>query len=295
MTAHSNVSREQRAALGRLGGLIGGKARAAKYTSEQLRQIHANQLNARFARMTPEQAHEFQRKAAQGRWGATADERSRIARELNDRRWGQVAYAKNQAEADRLYAFLREYISAKRCAPTMREMWYAMRRDRRSVNRLLQILERIGRIQRHAWGRGITLSQLDAHTPAVALSFRGELALQGSEAIVVPRPTKKCYQCDGSAVAGKTLCEQHLARAREASNRSHAKKRAAGRCLQCSALAVGKTFCERHLVLHRESRKRSRAKKRTAVRKELRHVGDGVPSLAVVSPKVLIDAAFAPG
>ena len=177
MTARSNVSHEQRVAWGRLGGLtgaanhtaeerrgfgsIGGKARAAKYTSEQIRQIHANQLRTRFARMTPEQACEFQRKAIRGRWrGLTANERSEINRKLIERRWGQVAYAKNQEKADRLYAFLCEYISAKRYAPTLREISYAMRQKVVTAKRLLQILERIGRIQRHGWIRGITLSPL---------------------------------------------------------------------------------------------------------------------------------------
>jgi hypothetical protein len=278
MTARSSVSREQRVAWGRLGGLtgaanhtaeerrefgrIGGRGRAAKYTPEQLRQIHANQLGTRFARMTPGQACEFQGKAGQGRWrGVTAAERRKINRKLIERRWGQVAYAKNQEKADRLYTFLREYISAKRCAPTWREIRQATRQDADTVKRLLQILERIGRIQRHGWnrGRGITISSWGAQPPAGALSLGGESAVQGSEAIVVPRQTKKCYQCDEPAIAGKTRCETHVARAREA----HAKKRAAGGCVRCSALTVeGKTLCERHLVLHREACKRSRAKKR---------------------------------
>jgi hypothetical protein len=243
-------------------GRIGAKARAAK--SEQLRQIYANQLRTRFARMTPEQAREFQRKAGQGRWrGVTADEHSKISRKAIERRLGQVAYAKNQEKADRLYAFLRDYISAKGYAPTLREISYAMRQKVSTAKRLLQILERIGRIQRHAWGRGITLRPLGAQTSAVALTF-GESAAQGSAVIVAPRPTKKCYDCDHPAVAGKTRCEQHLARVREVCNRSHAKKLATGRCVQCSALAVSKTFCERHLVLHREASKRSYEKKRTA-------------------------------
>lgn len=245
MTARSNVSREQRAAWGRLGGLstaathtpeqrremarIGANARAAKYTSEQLQQFHANQLRTRLARMTPEQACEFQRKAGQGRWrGVTVDECSKIQRKAIERRWGQVAYAKNQEKADRLYAFLREYISVKRYSPTMWEISHAMLLNADTVRRLLQILERIGHIQRHAQNRWITLSPLGAQSPAVALSFAGESAAQGSAVIVVPRQTKKCYQCDDPAVAGKTRCEQHLARAQEACKRSRAKKRTAG-------------------------------------------------------------------
>jgi hypothetical protein len=178
--------------------------------------------------MTPEQACEFQRKAGRGRWrGLTADERSEINRKTIERRWGQVAYAKNQEKADRLYAFLREYISAKRYAPTWREIRHAMREDANTVKRLLQIPERIGRIQRHRWNRGITLSPLGAQPQAVALSFGEESAAQGSAVIVVPRPTTKCYDCDNPAVAGKTRCELHLARVREACKRSYAKRRTA--------------------------------------------------------------------
>jgi hypothetical protein len=245
---------------------IGANARAAKYPPEQLREIYSNQLRTRLARMTPEQACEFQRKAGQGRWrGVTAVERSKIQRKAIERRWGLIAYAKNQEKADRLYAFLREYISAKRCAPTWREIRHATRQNADTVKRLLQILERIGRIQRNAWnrGRGITLSPLGAQPGA--LSLGGESSAQDAAAIVVPRATKKCYDCDDPALAGKTRCGLHLARVREACNRSHAKKRAAGRCVQCSALTVeGKARCERHLVLRRETSKRSYAKKRTA-------------------------------
>jgi hypothetical protein len=280
MNVRSNVSHEQRVAWGRRGGLayaanrtaeerrefgsIGGKGRAAKYTSEQLQQIHANQLRTRFARMTPEQAREFQRKAGQGRWrGVTPDEHSKISRKAIGRRLGQAAYAKNQEKADRLYTFLRDYISAKGYAPNWREIRHATHHDGDTFKKLLQILERIGRIQRHAWSRGITLSPLGGQRPeAVTLGF-GESPAQGSALIVVPRMTKKCYDCDNPAVAGKTRCEQHLARVREVYNRSHAKKLATGRCVQCSALAaVGKTLCERHLALHRETNKRSYAKKR---------------------------------
>jgi len=243
-----------------------GKGRAAKYTPEQLRQLYANQLRTRFARMTPEQARELQRKAGQGRWrGVRADEHSRIARKAIERRLSQAGYAKNLEKADRLNAFLREYISANHYSPTIWEISHAMLLNADTVRRLLQILDRIGRIQRHAPNRWNTLSPLGAQPQAAAFSFRGESAAQGSAAIVVPRATRKCCQCDAPAVAGKSRCELHLARAREASNRSHARKRSAGRSVQCGALTVeNKALCERHLVLHRESRKRSRAKKRTA-------------------------------
>jgi hypothetical protein len=231
------------AALGRLGGLIGGKARAAKYTPEQLRQIHANQLRTRFGRMTAEQAREFQLKAARGRWGATAEERSRIARELNERRWGQVAYAKNQAEVDRLYAFLREYILAKHYAPTVAEITRAAHLDAKTVRRLLQILERIGRIQRHAWsrGRGITLSQPTAQLPAAKLNFEEE-PTPLIPWVIVPRSAKKCYDCDEPAVAGKTRCRRHLARTSVASacsqKRTYAQKKLDAICVNCDEPAV---------------------------------------------------------
>ncbi len=257
MTAPSNVSREHWIALGRRGGLVGGKARAAKYTSEQLRQIHANQLRTRFA--TTEQAQEFQLKAAQGRWGKTPEERSRIARELNERRWGQVAYAKNQAKADRLYAFLREYILAKHYAPTRAEITRGAHQDIKTVKRLLQILERIGRIQQHTWnrgcgGRGITLNQ----SSAANLNFEEEPAAPIPWAVIVPRSTKKCYDCDEPAVAGKTRCELHLRQVSAASSRSHkgtyAQKRREGICVNCDEPAVkGSVQCERHLRLNREA------------------------------------------
>ena len=70
--------------------------------------------------------------------------------------------------------------------PAMREMSRAMRQDANTIKRLLQILERIGRIQRHAWnrGRGITLSPSGAQPPAVALGFEGESAAQGSRRLL---------------------------------------------------------------------------------------------------------------
>ena len=261
------------AALGRLGGLIGGKSRAAKYTPEQLRQIHANQLRTRFERMTPEQAREFQRKAARGRWGVTADERTRIALQLNERRWGKVAYAKNQERADRLFAFLREYISAKHCAPTMLEISAAVHQHKDTVKSLLQVLERIGRIRRHAWnrGRGITLVSPLGAQPAVALSLGGESALVPAAA-VVPRSTKKCSDCDEPAVAGKTRCRRHLARTSVASacnhKRTYAQKKLDAICVNCDEPAVkGRVQCERHLRLNRAASRSKRPKGASAFRR----------------------------
>ena len=274
MTVHSNVRREHMVALGRLGGLIGGKARAAKYTHEQLRQFHTNQLRTRFGRMTDERAREFQLKAARGRWGVTAEERSRIARELNERRWGQVAYAKNQAEVDRLYAFLREYILAKHYAPTVAEITRAAHQDPKTVRRLLQILERIGRIQRHAWsrGRGITLNPADrTQLPAAKLNFEEEPTPQ-IPWVIVPRSTKKCYDCDEPAVTGKTRCRRHLARTSVTSacrhKRTHAQKKLDAICVNCDEPAVkGRVQCERHLRLSREATLRTSSAKRRAQKK----------------------------
>jgi hypothetical protein len=262
MTAHSNVSREHRAALGRLGGLIGGKARAAKYTHDQLRQFHTNQLRTRLARMTPEQAHEFQLKAARGRWhGLTADERSAINRKLIERRWAKVAYAKNQEKADRLYAFLQEYISAKHCAPTLAEITRGAHQVPKTVKRLLQILERMGRIHRHTWNRGsrgITLNQSSARSPAAKLNFEEEPAAPIPRAVTVTRPTKKCYDCDEPAIAGKTRCQRHLARYKGA----YAQKKLDGICVNCDEPAVeGSVRCERHLRLSREASAKNHAKK----------------------------------
>jgi hypothetical protein len=103
-------------------------------------------------------------------------------------------------------------------------------------------------------GRGITLSPLGAQTSAVALSLGGE-----SAAIVVPRTTKKCYNCDYPAVAGKTRCEHHLVRAQEAHKRSRATKRQCRKCYDCGDPAIaGKTRCERHLAREQEAHRRHR-------------------------------------
>jgi hypothetical protein len=272
MTKRSNVSREHMAALGRLGGLIGGKSRAAKYTSEQLQQIHANQLRTRFERMTAEQAREFQRKAAQGRWGMTADERSKLSRTLNERRWGKVAYAKNQEKADRLCAFLREYISAKRYAPSMREIPHAIHQDAKTIRRLLQILERIGRIQLHPWDRGITLTNGESEPPGIAFSFGVEPAAQSFASILAPRSTRKCSDCDEPAVAGKTRCRRHLARTSVASacshKRTYAQKKLDAICVNCDEPAVkGRVQCERHLRLNRAASRSKRPKGASAFRR----------------------------
>ena len=205
MTVPSNVSHEQLAAWGRLGG----KARAAKYTHEQLQQMHTD-------------------------------------------------HAKNQEKADRLYAFLREYIAAKGCAPSGPEISDALHQNRdKTTKKLLQILQRAGRIQLHPWRRGITLTQAEKPRE-IALSFGVEPAGPISASILIPRSTRKCYDCDEPAVEGKTRCERHLHRASASSCRSHkgayAQKKRGGTCVNCAEPAVvGKVQCELHLRLNREN------------------------------------------
>jgi hypothetical protein len=230
--------------------------------------------------MTPEQACEFQRNAAQGRWkGLTADERSEINRKLIQRRWAKVAYAKNQEKADRLYAFLQEYISAKHCAPTLAEITRGVHQAPKTVRRLLQILERVGRIQRHTWNlghRGITLNQSSAQSLAAKLNFEEEPAAI-PRAVIVTRPTKKCYDCDEPAIAGKARCELHLARYKGA----YAQKKLDRICVNCDEPAVtGSVRCERHLRLSREASAKNHAKRRA--QKKLA-AGDEVTQLPISS------------
>ncbi|MGH9545322.1 MAG: LexA family protein [Terriglobales bacterium] len=104
--------------------------------------------------MTAEERSERVRARVQGR---TPEVRQASARTASERRWGQLAYAANQLDADRVYAFLRNYISEKRYAPTLAEIARAADRPGKTVQRLLQILDRMGRIERHPWVRGITL------------------------------------------------------------------------------------------------------------------------------------------
>lgn len=67
---------------------------------------------------------------------------------------------------------------------------------------------------------------------------------------LAPNPLP-CIHCASPAVEGKSCCERHLIKAREANRRSRerAKQRrtTTGQCLQCAELAVpGQTLCEFH-------------------------------------------------
>jgi hypothetical protein len=126
--------------------------------------------------------------------------------------------------AECLYAFIREYIRAKGYAPQRREIRQTVRGiDSRNIGGLLQILERSGRVQLHPWSRGITLVDCET-TPESAVSFGVEPAVHSPAPELVPRSTKKCYDCDEPAVAGKSRCELHLARLCEAVKRHQEKK-----------------------------------------------------------------------
>jgi hypothetical protein len=173
MTALSSVDHERLKYLASLGG----KARAAKLTPDERRQSASKAAKALIAKLTPEQIRAAAGKASRAYWERmTPEERSesmrarvrvrtpevrresaRKASAAAARQRGQAAYAANQNEVDRVYAFLREYISAKRFAPTLKEIRRATGQHWSTVQRLLQILDRIGWIQRHPWARGITL------------------------------------------------------------------------------------------------------------------------------------------
>jgi hypothetical protein len=170
MTALSNANPELR----RYWSSLGGKAHAAKLTPEQ-RQAISKAAKARVARMSPEQIREFNSKSSRAYWTRmTAEERSEAvrarvqvrspevrrnsARKAAEHRWGQPAYAAHQKDADRVYAFLEEHISAKHYAPTVKELSRALGYDPWFTSRMLRILQRIGRIQRHPWPVRITLT-----------------------------------------------------------------------------------------------------------------------------------------
>jgi len=179
MTAPSSAELERRQRLVKIAPTLasrGGKARAAKLTSEQRRASSSKAAKALLAKLTPEQIRETARKASQAYWTRMTPEQRRekvrarllarapkvrqnSARKAAERRWGQLAYAANQKEADRLYAFLEEYISAKRYAPTVKEISSALHHEQQLIRTTLRILERIGRIERHPWERGIVLNR----------------------------------------------------------------------------------------------------------------------------------------
>lgn len=268
MTALSNANPELR----RYWSSLGGKARAAKLTPEQ-RQAISKAAKARVARLTPEQIREFNSKSSRAYWTRmTAEQRSEAvrarvqvrspevrrssARKAAEHRWAQPAYATHQKDADRLYAFLEEQISAKHYAPTVKELSRALGHEPWFTKRLLRILQRIGRIQRHHWAVGITLT-----SPApVSSQVSSQIGLSGTAVRLVPerKAFKACIECANPAVDGRTRCERHLVLASE----GRARKRANGVCLQCSAPAVaGKTLCELHLGQNRERARRHYANK----------------------------------
>ncbi len=275
MTALSNASPELR----RYWSSLGGKALAAKLTPEQRRQSLSKASKAHFARMTPEQIREAASKASRAYWRQMTPEqrsdtvRSHVqvrspevrrssARKAAEHRWGQPAYIVHQKDADRVYAFLEEYSSAKHYAPTVKEVSHATRFDPGFTRRLLRILQRVGRIQRHPWPRGITLtshsSQVPVQTPQISLSV--------TAARLVPerKGFKACIECANPAVDGRTRCARHLVLAIE----GRARKRANGLCVCCSAPAeAGRTLCELHLRQNRDSARRYYAKKRAYVPK----------------------------
>lgn len=239
----SNVSRECRIEWCKKGGAKGGKttaerrtpsqrilsakiaanARAETYSHEELQKIYVNQLNQRLAGMSPEEARNFQQKAGKARMERmTPEERSKLARRAIRIRLARIAYARDPGPADRLYAFLSDFISAKRYSPTLREISQALHRDQQTIERLLQMLEASGRLKRQPWQRGIVLS--NGIKSALAALSLVQPAQQIPVEVVMPRASRKCYDCDEPAVAGKTRCERHLARANEASKRSHARK-----------------------------------------------------------------------
>jgi len=192
MTGPSSVSPERQKHLASIASM-GGKARASKLTPEERSQSMRHAALAQLSRLSPEQVRESARKASRAYWaGMTPEERSECVRsrvrarapevrrdsasKAAQRRWGQVAYAKNQNDADCLFAFIEEYIRVNRYAPTIIEMARATHHEETKTKALLQILERIERIQRHPWARGISI------TPTVPLSealAMGDLAEEG--------------------------------------------------------------------------------------------------------------------
>jgi len=100
-------------------GAKGGKATAQKRTAEERREHMRKARTAYWGSMTPEQRSE----AVKARIRARSPEAQRkIARKAVETRWARVAYSKNPEPADRVYAFLQDYISRKRYAPTVREI-----------------------------------------------------------------------------------------------------------------------------------------------------------------------------
>src|SRR5262249_33931972 len=160
---------------------------------ENLQQIYSNHLNTRLAKMAPEDAQDFQRKAGKARMaGMTPEERSELSRRAIQIRWTWIAYAKNPEPADHLFAFLRDFIDANHYSPTVSEVRKAMHHDGQTTEKLLQMLEATGRIKRHPWKRGITIPSLATQVSATNPNHNNREIAQ----LIAPRATKKCYDCD---------------------------------------------------------------------------------------------------
>lgn len=145
----------------------GGKSTARKRTAEERREHMRKASSTYWTRMSPEQRSE----AVKARVRARSPEPQRkISRKAIETRWARAAYAANPQDADRLYAYLEKYIAAKRYAPTVKEISRALQRDPVRIRKSLHILERIGRIERHPWERGIVLNgPIAEFAPALAL------------------------------------------------------------------------------------------------------------------------------
>lgn len=147
----------------------------AQLTAEDRRELAAKAGRASAQKRTPEQHREQMRKARGVYWGSmTPEQRSeavkarvrarspelqrKIAQKAVETRWARAVYSKDPQPADQLYAFLENYIAAKRYAPTVEEIARGAGQSNKVITRLLRILERIGRIERHPWERGIVLN-----------------------------------------------------------------------------------------------------------------------------------------
>jgi hypothetical protein len=228
----SSVSQEQRVAWGRKGGLSGAanhspqqrrlsatnaaNARAAKYGHEELQRMYAGFLRKRLGRMLPEEARAFQQSAGAARMRVLSPEnRSALARRAITLRWARIHYAKNPAPADRVLAFVADFIAAKHYSPATREIYRALHHNPKTLEKLLEMLEAVGKIKREPWNRGIVLCIGTVESPpAVDDSAAREAEAPIEVEVVTPRVTRKCYDCDNPAVEGKTRCPRHLARAR---------------------------------------------------------------------------------
>src|SRR5579872_2226444 len=139
----ARLTPEQRRALAAKGGKANagrsGKARMAQLTAEERRALAAQGGKTTASKRTAEERREHMRKARIAYWGSmTPEQRSealkarirarspevqrKIARKAVETRWARVAYSKNPQPADRVFAFLEDYISRKRFAPTVREI-----------------------------------------------------------------------------------------------------------------------------------------------------------------------------